>query len=222
MIEITNLHKIYNQGSANEFEALNNINLTIDKKPLILKGISGSGKSTLLSLIAGFEKPTKGKIVVDDLLVSKLPDFHLSQYRASKIGFVFQHFNLIDSFSVLDNVIAPLIPLYKDISHIQKLAYKAMQRVGIEHKASQDIRDLSGGEKQRCAIARALINDAPIIICDEPTANLDSKNTQRFIDIITELKDEGKSIIIATHDPIFDSLDFECDIINLQNGKIKE
>jgi len=222
MIEITNLHKIYNQGSANEFEALKGVSFKVSDKPLIIQGVSGSGKSTLLSLIAGFEKPTKGKIVVDDLLVSKLPDLHLSNYRASKIGFVFQHFNLIESLSVIDNVIAPLIPLYKDISHIRQLAHKAMQRVGIEHKANQNAKDLSGGEKQRCAIARALVNDASLIICDEPTANLDSANSQNFIEILKELRDDNKKIIIATHDPIFDSLDFECDILRLKDGRIEE
>jgi len=222
MIEISNLHKTYNQNTPNEFEALKGVSFRLNDKPLIIQGISGSGKSTLLSLIAGFEKPTKGKIVVDDMLVSKLPDLHLSHYRATKVGFVFQHFNLIDSLSVMDNVIAPLIPIYKDISHIKQLALKAMQRVGIEHKAHQHTKDLSGGEKQRCAIARALVNDASIIICDEPTANLDSKNSQKFIEILKELKDDGKRIIIATHDPIFENLDFECDMLRLKDGKIEE
>jgi putative ABC transport system ATP-binding protein len=222
MIEISQVYKTYNMGTESEFEALKGVSFTVRDKPVILKGVSGSGKSTLLSLIAGFEKPTKGKIIVDDLLVSKLPDLHLSNYRATRVGFVFQHFNLIESITVLDNIIVPLIPIYKDIEYIKTLAYRAMKRVGIEHKAHQDTKDLSGGEKQRCAIARALVNDASLIVCDEPTANLDKKNRDNFIDIIGDLHSEGKRVIIATHDPVFENLDFECEILNIKDGRIEE
>ena len=221
MVSIENVSKIFNEGTTQAFEALKSIDLEISKgETMILSGVSGSGKSTLLSLIAGLDKPSSGKIVVKGELISKLPDLHASEYRAKSIGFIFQHFNLLEALSVEENVIAPLINSGLDIETIKKMAVKSMERAAISHKASQQVKELSGGEKQRCAIARALVHEPEIIICDEPTANLDRENSLKFIDILQSLHNRGKTIIVATHDPLFETLSFVSKIVHMEDGSI--
>jgi len=221
MITIEYINKIFNEKSDEPFDALKDINLEIDRgECIILSGVSGSGKSTLLSIIAALDKPSSGKIIVDGELISKLPDLHASAYRAKSIGFIFQHFNLLESLSVEENVIAPLIPSNTSLDEIESRAKQSMQTAGIYHKATQTIRELSGGEKQRCAIARALVTDPQLIICDEPTANLDRENSLKFIEILATLKKLGKTIIVATHDPLFDSLSFESRVVKMEDGEI--
>ena len=221
MISIENINKFFNEPSNEPFHALKNINLEISKgECIILSGVSGSGKSTLLSIIASLDKPSSGKIIVEGELISKLPDLHASAYRAKSIGFIFQHFNLLESLTVEENVIAPLIPSGLDMMTIHQQAKESMQTAGIDHKATQTIRELSGGEKQRCAIARALVTNPKLIICDEPTANLDRDNSLKFIEILSTLKKLGKTIIVATHDPLFDSLSFESRMVKMEDGVI--
>ena len=220
IIEIENLTKRYHTPSG-ELEVLKGINLVVKEgDTLILKGVSGSGKTTLLSIIAGLDRPTEGKIVVDNEAIAKLPDKHLSHFRGKHIGMVFQHFNLIEHFSVEDNVIVPLVPMDLDYSTMKEMAKRAMDRANILHKANMVSAKLSGGEKQRCAIARAIVADPKIVICDEPTANLDRANAKKFLDILKMLNEMGKTIIIATHDPIFDSLNFPHTIASMSDGKI--
>ncbi len=220
MITISALNKIHNENRPNEFQSLSDIDLHVKAGELIiLKGVSGSGKSTLLSIIGALNKPTSGEIEVDSRRVAKLPDLHASQFRAEKIGFIFQSFNLFDELSVKDNVALPLVPLLKQ-SEIDEKAIQAMRLANIEHKASQRVQDLSGGEKQRCAIARALVNEPQIILCDEPTANLDRENSLKFIEILKALNGLGKTIIVATHDTLFEALDFTDRMVEIQNGKI--
>ncbi|MBD3831284.1 MAG: ABC transporter ATP-binding protein, partial [Arcobacter sp.] len=189
---------------------------------VILKGISGSGKSTLLSLIATMEKPTSGEIIIDDESVAKLPDLHSSNFRAKKLGFIFQSYNLFNELSVKDNVSIPLIPLGYSQKEIDEKVLKALEIANISHKKDELVSNLSGGEKQRCAIARAIVNNPDIILCDEPTANLDFDNSIKFIENLKELKNLNKTIIVATHDPIFDNLDFVDKVINIKNGMICE
>lgn len=221
MITIENIDKIYSAKSSEPFKALDSINLQIDDgECIVLSGVSGSGKSTLLSIIAALDKPSSGRVVVDGELISKLPDLHASAYRAKSVGFIFQHFNLLESLSVEDNIIAPLVNAGIDLSRVKEMSYRAMKEASIEHKASQAIRELSGGEKQRCAIARAIVREPKYIICDEPTANLDRDNSLKFIDIIERLHRSGKSIIIATHDPLFANLPFESRVIHMRDGRV--
>ncbi|VAY87346.1 ABC-type antimicrobial peptide transport system, ATPase component [hydrothermal vent metagenome] len=219
IIEIRNLNKIYNSNKSNKFYALKNINLTINKgEIIILKGASGSGKSTLLSIIGALGQPTSGKIVVDNLNISKLPDYHASKYRNSKIGFIFQSFNLLEQLTVKQNIIAPLV-----ISNKQSNNYKTdeiLNKLNILHKRDDIVLTLSGGEKQRCAIARALITSPSIILADEPTAALDKQNSLDFIDILREFKELGITVIVSTHDTIFDNVEFVDNYINLKNGTI--
>ncbi|HEO99217.1 MAG: ABC transporter ATP-binding protein [Campylobacterales bacterium] len=220
MIRIEDVGKRFGEGE-NLFEALKSITLEVEEgECVILSGISGSGKSTLLSLIAALDRPSSGKIVVEGELVSKLPDLHASAYRAKTIGVIFQHFNLIESLSVEENVIVPLINSGLDMPAIRKMAEQSMQRASILHKASQDVASLSGGEKQRCAIARALVHDPKVILCDEPTANLDRENSLRFIETIQKLHQAGKTIVVATHDPLFEALPFESRVIHMADGMI--
>lgn len=223
MIKIKNLNKIFYENTNKEFYALKDINLNIKKSScVILKGVSGSGKSTLLSLIATLQKPTSGEIVVEDESIAKLPDFHASNFRARKIGFIFQSFNLFNELSVKDNISLPLIPLGFSQKQIDEKVINTLKLANILHKKDELVSNLSGGEKQRCAIARALVNDCEIILCDEPTANLDYENSKNFIEILKELKELKKTIIIATHDPIFDNLDFVDSEILIKNGQICE
>ncbi|MFW0696194.1 ABC transporter ATP-binding protein [Aliarcobacter butzleri] len=223
MIKIKNLNKIFYENTNKEFYALKDINLNIKKSScVVLKGVSGSGKSTLLSLIATLQKPTSGEIVVENESIAKLPDFHASNFRARKIGFIFQSFNLFNELSVKDNISLPLIPLGFSQKQIDEKVINTLKLANILHKKDELVSNLSGGEKQRCAIARALVNDCEIILCDEPTANLDYENSKNFIEILKELKELKKTIIIATHDPVFDNLDFVDSEIFIKNGQICE
>ncbi|MFW2442932.1 ABC transporter ATP-binding protein, partial [Aliarcobacter butzleri] len=154
--------------------------------------------------------------------IAKLPDFHASNFRARKIGFIFQSFNLFNELSVKDNISLPLIPLGFSQKQIDEKVISTLKLANILHKKDELVSNLSGGEKQRCAIARALVNDCEIILCDEPTANLDYENSKNFIEILKELKELKKTIIIATHDPIFDNLDFVDSEILIKNGQICE
>ncbi len=207
MIELNHVSKIYNYKTPKEVVALEDVNLSIPEGAFVLlMGPSGSGKSTLLSLIGGLTRPTKGSVIVDGEYVSKLPDHFAALFRRQKIGFIFQKFNLIEDLSVLDNVVLPLVPTSMPYHEIKKRAEEVMQRFSIAHKSATPVSKLSGGEQQRVAIARSLVNDPPIILADEPTANLDAKLVDRFFDILQELKKQGKTLVVATHDPRFERL----------------
>ena len=223
MIKITKLNKIFNENTKKEFHALKDINIEIKTSScVILKGVSGSGKSTLLSIIGTLLKPTSGDIKIDDESIAKLPDLHASNFRAKKLGFIFQSYNLFNELNVKDNVSIPLIPLGYSQKQIDDMSKTALTLANIEHKKDELVYNLSGGEKQRCAIARALVNNPDIILCDEPTANLDHDNSMKFIESLRELKKLNKTIIVATHDPIFGNLDFVDEVINIKNGMICE
>jgi len=216
MIQLKNITKTYNETTA-----LNNINLQFNEGELIvLKGASGSGKSTILSLIAGLNKPTSGEVIVDNKKVSKLADNFASLYRRENIGFIFQKYNLIQNLTVKENIALPLIPNNPDEKELESLLASVMEKFHIVHKKDIIVKNLSGGEQQRVAIARANINNPKIIIADEPTANLDEKLSLHFIEVLKNLKESNKTIVVATHDPIFFNLDFVDKIIEIHNGNI--
>ncbi len=220
IIVCENVTKIYGYKTAKEHVALKDVNLKIAKGSFVLlMGPSGSGKSTLLSLIASLLRPTQGRVIVDGEVVSKLPDRFSADFRRQKIGFIFQKFNLLEDLSVQENVLVPLIVSDESIKVIEEKAKRAMQRFAIDHKALMPVRKLSGGEQQRCAIARALVNDPPIILADEPTANLDDALARQLIATLDELKKEGKTIVVATHDPRFLDLDVDA-LYEVKEGNV--
>ncbi len=203
MISIQNVYKTYNQGLTNEVAALRDINLDVQRNEVIcLKGPSGSGKSTLLSIIGCVFPPTSGAAQVAGKKLSRLPDRFLTIHRREYIGFIFQQFNLLPQLTVLDNVMLPLMVLgYPPEVRCEK-AVVLLERLGVEHRRHFVVSQISGGELQRVAIARALINDPPIILADEPTAHLDQKLSERFLSFMEEFKQEGKTIVMTSHDPL--------------------
>lgn len=221
MINIRGVSLVYNQGKQNEFCALKNINLDVNNGELvILKGVSGSGKSTLLSLIALLQKPTSGEILIDGTNIAKLPDAFCSEFRHKRLGLVFQNFNLIEGLSVYENLLAPFALTNFKANVREGMIKKALELANISHKRDENVSNLSGGERQRCAVARALSMDADIILADEPTANLDRQNARAFLGLLESFKALKKSVIVATHDSIFDELGATDRVVSLQNGEI--
>jgi len=221
MIELKNINKTFTSGKNNVVNALKDINLNIKEgSVVVLKGASGSGKSSILSLVSAISKPTSGEVIVDNKRISKLSDKFASEYRLENIGIVFQKYNLIEDISVEQNVILPLIPKNTDTNVVEKKVEQVLDMFEIKYYKDTDVKNLSGGEQQRVAIARAYINDPKIIIADEPTANLDEKLSLDFIRIVKDLKSKNKTIIIATHDPLFFKLDFVDSYIELKDGRI--
>ena len=221
MINIRGVSLVYNQNKQNEFCALKNINLDInDGELVILKGISGSGKSTLLSLIALLQKPTSGEILIDGTNIAKLPDAFCSELRHKRLGLIFQNFNLIEGLSVYENLLAPFALTNFKANVRDEMIKKALSLANIAHKKDENVSNLSGGERQRCAVARALSMDANIILADEPTANLDRQNARAFLGLLESFKTLKKSVIVATHDSIFDELSATDRVVSLQNGEI--
>lgn len=200
MVYTQSLEKVYELGNS-KLAVLKNINLQIPKaKFAVLCGPSGSGKTTLLNIIGGIDKPTKGKIVVaGEDLTEKNEDF-LSDFRCSHVGFVFQAYNLVSTLTVAENVAFPMEWTQKPEKEIEKRVVELLQTVGLEQRANHFPAQLSGGEQQRVAFARALANDPELILADEPTGNLDVKNAQKILQVLQLLKQEGKTVIVSTHD----------------------
>ncbi|HFS82400.1 MAG TPA: ABC transporter ATP-binding protein [Epsilonproteobacteria bacterium] len=220
MIVIEALNKHFKSGESLA-QILHDINLRIDAgECVVLKGVSGSGKTTLLSIIAGMDRPSSGKVLVEGEPISKLPDLHISHFRAQKIGMIFQHFNLFEHLTAFENVMISLVPVGLKMEEVSQRVASSLKLANISHKAQSPAGRLSGGEKQRVAIARALASDPDIILCDEPTANLDRVNSLKFIEILSELHDMGKTIIVATHDPLFDALSFASRVVPIEDGSL--
>jgi len=214
MIELRNLTKCF-QDNDNVFE---NLNMHfMEGELIVIKGKSGSGKSTLLSLIAALQKPTSGEVIVDSKQISKLADHFSSEYRRDNIGIIFQKYNLIPDLSVFENIILPLVPKNLPFDILKKRATLVMEQFHIAHKSEEMVKNLSGGEQQRTAIARANIANPKIILADEPTANLDEKLSLSFIEMLQVMKSQNKTIIIATHDPLFFTLEFVDRVISFDS-----
>ncbi|MDQ7787414.1 MAG: ABC transporter ATP-binding protein [Thermodesulfovibrionales bacterium] len=211
MIQLSAVTKVYNAGKQNEFTALRNISMSIDPgRVTVLKGPSGSGKTTLLSIIGCMIRPTAGRVLVNGKEITSLPERFLTGTRRMTFGFVFQQFNLIKGLSVIENVMLPAFPCGDPYGTMKKRTLQILDILKIEDKAKSKIEWLSGGEAQRVSIARALMNDPEVIIADEPTAHLDTKLSEEFMDILGEMKSRGKTVLIASHDPIV----YDCKIID--------
>ncbi len=219
IIYIKNVSKHFSSGGG-IVRALDDITFSFKKdKMTAVIGKSGCGKSTLLNLIGSLDMPTSGEIYVEDIRLNKLSEKQIVAYRRNVIGFVFQFFNLIPSLTTLENVLLPLELSKKNNYEGKKTAIDLLDRFGISGKLlKQRINKLSGGEQQRIAIARALINDPDIILADEPTGNLDSNTGKDIIGLLRALADEGKKIIIVTHDTSISKISDE--ILNLKDGRI--
>ena len=202
MIKLTKISKVYNGGDGTPTTALSNIDLHIGAGEFVaIMGPSGSGKSTLMHILGFLDKPTGGTYEFDGEVIKYENDDSLADLRNQKLGFVFQAFNLLPRTTVLDNVRLPL--QYSRVAghHIpEKRIREVLENVGMGHRMEHLSNQLSGGEKQRVAIARALINDPKVIFADEPTGNLDSKSGQQIIEILQRLNDQGRTIILVTHE----------------------
>lgn len=221
MIEIVSIFKTFNAGKPNRFTALQKINLTLVKGGVsVFKGPSGSGKTTLLGIIGCMARPTSGRLRIAGREVTRLPERFLAQIRRESFGFVFQSFNLVNGISVLENVMLPGLPADRPLSRVRQRALQLLDELEIRSKAHEPVRSLSGGEQQRAAIARALINDPEYIIADEPTAHLDTDLALQFLKIIDRLKDQGKTILMGTHDPLLFTSKMVDRVIEMRYGRI--
>ena len=205
-----------------EYTAVKGISLTVEKGEFVtILGASGSGKTTLLDLIGTLDSPTKGKVLIDGVDASSLSDRKLSLLRNEKIGFVFQSYNLVPYLNVLENVILPLMVYGKDNEQGIELAKKLITEVGLGEKMRNKPNELSGGEQQRVAIVRALINKPPILLADEPTGNLDSKTSEDVLRLLARMsKEENITVLMATHDPDLTKLSDRS--IYIKDGQIEK
>ncbi|MCR5799147.1 MAG: ABC transporter ATP-binding protein [Lachnospiraceae bacterium] len=200
LIEIRDMSKVYNPGE-NEVRALDNVSLDIDRREFVaIIGQSGSGKSTLMNMLGCLDVPTEGSYSLDGRDVSGLSDDELSDIRNQEIGFIFQGFNLIPSLTAKQNVELPL--MYRNVpkKEREELSDIALEKVGLGKRKDHKPAEMSGGQQQRVAIARAIAQAPPIILADEPTGNLDSGSTREIMKILRDLYDEGRTIILITHD----------------------
>ena len=201
--------------------ALAGVDLEIEKAEfLAILGPSGSGKSTLMHMLGFMDHPTSGTMVFDQTVVSSLSSSQRAWYRSNRIGFVFQAFNLLPRLSVTENVLLPLSYSRRRNRDRTQRAHNALERVGMEHRANHIPNQLSGGERQRVAIARALINEPTLILADEPTGNLDSKNVARIMELFCQLQEEGQTLVMVTHDQ--NLADYSSRIIHMLDGRIAE
>lgn len=199
IVELKGVKMTFNSGKKDEITILKDTSFSVKRGEIFyLKGVSGSGKSTILSLIAGLLKPSSGEVLVDGENLGSLSLNFLAKLRREKIGIIFQNFNLIKTLSVMNNILIPTLPDGKNFAKISR-AKELLESFDMADKKDALARDLSGGEQQRVAIIRALINDPDIILADEPTANLDANLRAFFIEYMKNLKD--KTIIISSHDP---------------------
>ncbi|MDD5364876.1 MAG: ABC transporter ATP-binding protein [Gallionellaceae bacterium] len=221
MIELAAVTKTFNAGRPNEYQALRGVDLAIEAgRVTALRGPSGSGKTTLLTLIGCLARPSSGRVRLAGEDISALPERFLAELRLRRFGFVFQRFNLIPGLSALDNILLPAYPLGLPYHELRARADTLMASLEIDHRAATRVDWLSGGEVQRVAIARALINDPPVIIADEPTAHLDSRLSLEFLALLGRLKEAGKTVVIASHDPLVFETGLPDRVADLRDGRI--
>lgn len=214
IVEFKNVSRVYTSGD-HELKALDNVNLTLEEgKFIVILGPSGAGKSTLLNLLGGLDSPTSGKIIVDGKDISDLSGNELAVYRAAKVGFVFQFYNLVPTLTVHENV-----ALVKEIAPDALSATKMLEEVGLSDHLKNFPSELSGGEQQRVSIARALAKNPKILLCDEPTGALDSQTGVLVLKLLLKMaRDYGKTIVIVTHNQNIAKM---ADVVmRVKNGKI--
>ena len=221
IVRVHSVSKVYGDGAG--VRALENVSLSIDAgEMLAICGPSGSGKSTLLNLIGTLDRPTSGEVWVDGVDVNTLKGNALADFRRSRIGFVFQLFNLVPSLTALENVMLPLLPYQRGLGFkLPERAGELLTTLGLGERLHHLPGQLSGGEQQRVAIARALVNSPKLILADEPTGNLDSASGEEIIALLRQLnREQGLTLVLVTHD---DSIAAQADrIVHLQDGRLDE
>jgi putative ABC transport system ATP-binding protein len=221
VIELQDVSKVFGAGQPNEFAAVRGVTLRLtDEGAVALTGPSGSGKTTLLSLIGCMARPTAGRITVGGEEISSLPERFLAEVRRRTFGFIFQQFNLIRGLTARDNVMLPAYPTGAPLREIRTRADRLLDRLGLGPRAEARVEWLSGGEAQRVAIARALINDPAVVVADEPTAHLDTALSLDFMEIMRGLRKEGRTLLIASHDPLVYESDVVERVIRMRDGRI--
>ena len=235
MIELQDVVKTYEAGLATPFTAVAGVSLHIPAGRLtVLKGPSGSGKTTLLTLIGCMARPTSGRIhlrglpaaalphpgAADSLEITSLPERFLTRIRQQAFGFIFQQFNLVRGISVLENVLLPTYPLGEAPQPLRDRAIRQLSELGLARHLHTPVERLSGGEAQRVAIARALVNDPVALIADEPTAHLDSKLSEEFMTLMGQFKQAGRTLLIASHDPIVYGSPLADLVVEMRDGAI--
>jgi len=222
MIELRDVSKVFNGGKPNEFVAIQGVSLSLEaNRATVFQGPSGSGKTTLLSLIGCMARPTSGRIRLADREITSLPERFLTDIRRKRFGFIFQQFNLIRGITALENAMLPAYPLGEDHASLRKRALHLFEVFNIAPKAHSKAEWLSGGEAQRVTIVRAMMNNPSVIIADEPTAHLDTKLSLEFMEILGSLKEDGKTLLLASHDPLVCESHVVDRVVNLRDGTIE-
>lgn len=220
LIEVRDVYKIYNPGE-NQVNALDGVSITIDEGEFVaIIGQSGSGKSTLMNMLGLLDTPTHGEYYINGKLVDDLTDDQMSVIRNEQIGFIFQGFNLISSLTALENVELPLVYRGMKKEERREISKDALERVGLGSRMNHLPAEMSGGQQQRVAVARAIAARPPVILADEPTGNLDTRSTKEVMAILHELKDEGRTVIVITHD---NEIAEEAErVIRIRDGRVVE
>ena len=223
MLELANIRKVFNQGQHNEYWALKGIDLEIPPARVsVLKGPSGSGKTTLLTILGCLARPTEGRVRLNGEDISGLPERFLTEIRRRTFGFIFQQFNLIRGLSAIENIILPGYPGGTPRAQLLARAEVLLADLQLAHRRDARVEWLSGGEQQRVAICRALINDPQILVADEPTANLDSKLSAEFLVILRRLAEAGRTVILTSHDPLVVESEVVDRVYSLRDGQLIE
>ena len=201
LLSVNNIKKIYSsKKSTNKIEALKDISFTVNQGEFIaIMGESGSGKSTLLNIIASFDKPTSGSVILKQKDISQIKNNEMASFRRDHLGFVFQDFNLLDNFSLRDNIALPLVLDSKKHQQIETAVNLVAEKLSITSLLDKYPYEVSGGQKQKAAVARALVNNPDIILADEPTGALDSKSTQELLSLFKKINSTGETILMVTH-----------------------
>jgi putative ABC transport system ATP-binding protein len=220
IIEVRDLVKTYKSGDS-ELNALDGVSFSAERGEFVaIMGPSGSGKSTAMNMIGCLDSPTSGEYILDGRDVSKLSRDELAHIRNVTLGFIFQGFNLLPRLSALDNTALPLVYAGVGARERRERARKALERVGLAERMKHRPNQLSGGQQQRVAIARALVGEAPIILADEPTGNLDTKTSLEVMDLLCEINAEGRTVILVTHEP--DIAEYASRVIRFRDGQIED
>ncbi len=221
MIRLQDVRRVFHQGRPDELVAVDDVTLDIaDARITVLRGPSGSGKTSLLALVGCMARPTSGRIHVGDREVTSLPEHFLTEVRRLTFGFVFQQFHLVRGLTALENVMLPAYPLGGSRKALVARAQALLDRFGVGARAHARADWLSGGEAQRVAIARALVNDPRVVVADEPTAHLDSKLSAGFMDLVAALRDEGRTVVMASHDAIVYDSPLVDHVVSMRDGRI--